>query len=164
MKTLTLTLRLSRRAVAAVALDDESLAFCDGRHLNSRRDRAVAGATRYVARVLELTAPSKVLIDAPAKNGSTNGAILGSVLDLLAERKIVTCRIATADVLQAFGAPALHTRSELRRTTEAFWANIPSAVGNLIPFVLEAAAVALLGEALESLGGAPSESGTGQRV
>ena len=154
MRTPSLTLRLSRRAIAATALQEEGLAFCDGRHLTSRKDRAVAAAERYVQRILDLTTPARVLIDAPAKGGSTTTAILDVVTKLLSARKIAYEIVTTAELLQAYGTPALHSRTELRRLTELFWTDLPAPIGKVKPFVVEAAAVGLYADTVHALGDA----------
>jgi hypothetical protein len=146
-----LALRLSRRAIAAVAVSDEGFAFCDGRHLTSQKNRAIHAAERYVNRVLDLAKPTYVVIDAPVKGQSTTTQLLTLVSQLLTDRHIAHDVRATPDLLDAFGAPAVRSRSELRRITDAFWPELPSAIGRVKPFVLEAAAVSLHANTLRAL-------------
>src|SRR5438876_6660535 len=101
MKETTLALRLSRRAIAAVVLDADELTFIDGRHLTSRKDRALTAAERYLRRVLELTTPTEIVIDAPAKETSTTNALLQTALEVAKAAGATARMIGTGEVLQA---------------------------------------------------------------
>ena len=126
MKASLLALRVSRRAIAAVSLDDETLGFADARHLTSRRGKAVDAAIRYVSRLLDQAAPSAVVIDAPAKGGSATMSVAEAIADLLTRRSIVHTSLPTADILLAYGMPALRSRRELRAVAAALWAQLPT--------------------------------------
>ena len=153
----TLTLRLNRRAMAAVSLsDDGEFLYCDGQHLRSRREEAVRAATKYVGKLIETLTPHHVVIDAPAKDGSTTTAIVRAVTDLLRERHVPWRAISTADVLASYGIPAVHSRSELRALTQEWWSNIPPGVGKVRPFVVEAAAAGLYADVGTALGDNPT--------
>src|SRR5258708_6787768 len=65
MNTL-LALRLSRRAMAAVALDDDDqIVFADGRHLTSRMPQAEVSADRYLAHVIDQIRPRVIAAYVP---------------------------------------------------------------------------------------------------
>jgi hypothetical protein len=152
----TLVLRLSRRAIAAAMVTDEVLTFCDGRHLTSRKTAALTAARRYVTRVLDLSTPDAVVIDAPVKDGSTTTALLDTVAEVLKEHQLPSRLVATVDVLATYGLrPSLQTRGALRRIVEAFWPDLPSAIGKTRPYVLEAAATALYDQTVRALSPTP---------
>jgi hypothetical protein len=81
-----LTLRISRRAIAAVVLDDERVAFCDGRHLRSNKTAGQVGAIRYITRLLDEVRPTRVVVDCPFKTGGQTEAIWGTLAELFAAR------------------------------------------------------------------------------
>ena len=77
MNTVILTLRISRRAIGAAALVRDELTLLDGRFLNSRPERTVPAALRYVLKLVDLVKPAYVVLDAP---GADNGATLSAAL------------------------------------------------------------------------------------
>lgn len=150
MKAPILALRVSRRAVGAAVLRDESLTFLDGRHLTSTKHRAVAAAVRYLARVLELTTPHSLVLDAPHDSGSTTDQILAAFRET---RGAIPCAvIPTADLLTAFGVPALASRAQLRDVARRLFPQAAPRVRSVTPYLLDAAALALLAETLTALG------------
>lgn len=154
MTTSTLVLRLSRRAVGAVMLRDEELVFVDGRHLTSRRQRAVAAAERYLKRIIELTSPTDILIDAPTKPASTTSDVLAATVELLRSQGLRAQEIALPDVLRAYGAPTVRSRASLRVLVESYWPQMSGMKGRVKPYVLDAAAVALYADTDRALGSA----------
>lgn len=152
MKAPTLCLRVSRRALGAAAVDNEELAFRDARHLTSRTERAVAAAERYLRRIVELTAPTRVVIDAPHKEGSTSARVLQSIMAILKELGIPAEAVVLTDVLASYGVPGLRSRAELERVVQPFWPDLAAWRGKAKPYVLDAAAVALYDDVRQSLG------------
>src|SRR5687767_10771677 len=110
MKAAILSLRLNRRAMGAAVLADDRLAFIDGRHLTSKRERANAAIARYLRRVLELTQPRSVVIDAPATEGSSTRALLHTVHAVLKEAHLDVRAETVGEVLQAYGVPRIKSR------------------------------------------------------
>src|SRR5262249_2799191 len=87
--TAILTLRLTRRVLAAAAIKNGEMALLDGRFLNSRTDRTVPAAMRYLIKLLEQVDPTVVVLDAPGSDGShLTGEIRGELTRLLATRRI----------------------------------------------------------------------------
>src|SRR4029079_13681075 len=118
MKSPTLALRLSRRALAGAVIADEKLSFFDGRHLRTSREAAVRGITRYARLRLDQTRPRTVVIDCPLTAGSGTATLLEALRAMLAEAGAEIRFVATGDVLQAYGVPALESRIELRRVVD----------------------------------------------
>ena len=153
----TLVLRLSRRAIAGVVLSEDRLILCDGRHLSSARARMANAAARYIHRLLDLSRPHQMLVDAPAKEGSSTAALLETVRTLAAERDLPIRQLAYPDILSTYGVPGgLVSRTELRRVVETFWQDLPGGIGGTKPFVLEAAAAALFHQVSEALNPQPT--------
>lgn len=148
--------RLSRRAVAAVTIEEDRLGFYDGRHLSSNQARGLTSAERYFHRILDLTTPTTVVIDAPLKDGSQTARLLQRLQDLLAERKVVARVVATTDVLSAFGVPGVRSRTELVRVVEPYWAELATMRAKVKRFVVEAAACALYVDVEQAFGPAPT--------
>jgi len=147
-----LALRLTRRAVAAVLVQEETVAFHDGRHLSSRRPRAVATAERYLERMLELLKPTLVVIDAPNADGSTTSQLLQVTVAALTKLGIQSTVVSVPDVLSSYGVPGLKSRTELLRVAERFWPELTAVTAHLKPYIVDAAAVALYMEVQQGLG------------
>lgn len=148
----TLCLRISRRAVAAAVITGEHLTFHDGRHLTSKADRAIAGADRYVRRILDLTRPTLVAVDAPAKDGSLTERLLKLIEEIVRGAGVRFEALSTSDILASYGMPGLRNRIELRETVEPYWHDLANMKAKVRPFVLEAAAGALYVDTREELG------------
>jgi hypothetical protein len=155
MNQTTLVLRLNRRAIGAVVLKDEDLTFFDGRHLASDRGRAVAAADRYVTRLLDLTKPTDVLVEAPTEPASTTASILETVFRAAEAAGVRAQIVGTADILHSFGVPALRTRGQLRQIVSEFWPQLNALTGKVKPFVLDAAAATLYAQAERALSPPP---------
>lgn len=151
-----LTIRITRRAIAAVVLANESLVIADGRHLSSRIDRAVPSALRYVNRLIELAAPAAVVVDAPTTQAAgTTPRILDGIEQLSHERHLPLIPVRAPEVLSAYGDPALETREELRDIVAAFWPEVDRSHGAIRRLVCDAAAAALFADCRRSLEPSP---------
>jgi hypothetical protein len=147
-----LTLRISRRAIGVVALSDESLTFVDGRHLSSRSDRTVVAATKYVAKLIEVTQPRYLAVDVPARvAGRTTDRILSSLETLAAARGVSVIPLAKRELLIAFGIRSLRNRQELRDVVRPFWPELANVRGRVEPYIVDAAAAAIYADCLLSL-------------
>jgi hypothetical protein len=156
MSALLLVLRVSRRAIAAAVLRDDDLSFFDGRHLTSNRARAIAGAARYVTRLLDTTMATRVAIEAAVTEGSQTVAVLEQLKTVFAERKISAIAVAIEDVLRAFGMPALRTRRELRELASRLFPQCSQIQSQVRSYLLDAAAAALFAESQTALGLLPT--------
>jgi hypothetical protein len=148
-----LVVRLSRRAVAAVLLSTDRLTLFDGLHLRSSRDAAVAGVRRYLQKLVDVIHPRTVIVDAPSKPGGQTEALLVAIRESLLARGVNVNVLAAATVLAAFGLPALGTRRELRSVAEPLFEELVNFRGKIKPYVVDAAAGALLMESASALGG-----------
>ncbi len=148
----TLALRVSRRAIGAAALSDESMVFRDGRFLRSNREAAVKAAVRYVAKLVDLTQPKQVVIDGPTTQASTCTQILDALTLMLTSRRLPSRILNAATVVASYGTVARITRIETRRTVEEFWPLLSELKGQIKPYVADAAAAALYAETAEALG------------
>jgi hypothetical protein len=155
MNQTTLVLRLNRRAIGAVVLNDEELTFLDGRHLTSNRARAVVAADRYVRRLFALTRATDVVVDAPAEPASTTAELVDAVFRAAEAVGIRAQTVGTTDILQSFGAPTIRTRGQLRKIVSEFWPQLAALTGKVKPYVLDAAAVTLYAQAERALSPPP---------
>lgn len=144
MTTNTLTLRLSRRAIGAVTLQGDSLAFTDGRHLTSRSERATAAGTAYLRKLLELLRPSVLVFDAPTdpKSPVVSG-LIGAIEQLAAEYRFEVVRVNKPELLMAYGRRPVRSRRELRTLVRSFWPQLSQIKGRVEPYITDAAAAAL---------------------
>ena len=154
MKTPILALRLNRRAIAAAVLADEQLSFMDGHNLTSNHDRACASVERYLKRVLELTQPHSVVIDAPVSDGSSTAEFLQTVVSVTTVANLSVHTELAGDVQRAFGNPGVMSRIELRQVVDPFWPELEQLRGAIKPYVADAVALALYADTLTSLGSA----------
>lgn len=147
MKTEILSLRVSRRAMGAVILKNDGLTLSDGRHLPSTPSRAVVAATTFLERLLESSRLTGVVVDSPARGGSsTTDSVLDHVGKVLASKGLAPLVVGKADVLAAYGVAALRTRGEVRTIVSGYWPELSTITGKVQPYAVDAAAAALLAE------------------
>ena len=144
MMTKLLTLRLSRRAIAAAQVLDENLTLALGQHLTSKADRAVSAVTRFLGRVTDATNPILVVIDCSQRRaGTVIDRIALAIEELLKNRGLPYLYVVKPELLSAYGVPGLRSRRELRELVFAFWPELSHIVGRVQPYVVDAAAAAL---------------------
>jgi hypothetical protein len=143
-----LSLRISRRAIAAVVLEGDELRFRDGRCLNSRRDRAERSAESYVERLVAQLRPRGVMIYAPnTDEGMTSGVL--RVVQTTIVRAGISLRLLTRqELLNAFAVPPMRHWREVREVVQPYWPQLSGANAAALPFIVDAAAVALYSQAL----------------
>jgi hypothetical protein len=149
MRAPILALRVGRRAVAGAVLTDEAMSFVDGRHLASAKGRAVPAALRYISRLLDLTRPGSVVVDAPHGPGSTTDQILTALVPMV---RVPVAVISAADLLVAFGMPALATRVQLRAVTASLFPPDAFRSTGVRTSLVDASALALFAESSIALG------------
>lgn len=142
-----LTLRVSRRAIGAAQLSDETLTLADGRHLSSRSDRAVVAGTNFVRKLTELTKPACLIVDSPPRvTGGITDRLMARLEALALELGIPMQTVTKPELLTAYGLHALKNRRELRELVREFWPELSRIRGQVEPYVLDAAAAALYAE------------------
>ena len=146
-----LAIRVSRRAVAAAIINGESLALCDGFHLNSRRDRAERSSQRYVEKLITRMSVKGAMIYAPNTDEGATSAVLRTVQTTLVRAGLPLRLISKEELLQAFGYPSVRHWTELRLIAGRFWPELDSIRTQVKPFVIDAAAVGLYAESLLGL-------------
>ena len=155
MNSRILALRLSRRAIAAVMLAEERLEFREGRHLNSRRERAERSAGKYVERLVDQLAPTGVVVYAPSTDENARSQVLRVVQTVIVRAGISIRIVARRELTEAFGIPSVRGWTEIRASTESFWPELVALRTAVRPFITESAAVALYAESFLALAAAP---------
>jgi hypothetical protein len=144
MNRTLLTLRINRRAIGAVVLDNEELTLTDGRHLSSKSDKIVAAATRFVEYLLILIKPSLLVVDAPiGKGDSATTRVMVAVRDLASSKGLELFPVSKTEILAAYGIRGARNRRELRTLIRHYWPELSRMRGKVEPFVVDAAAAAL---------------------
>jgi len=147
MKAVSLVLRLSRRAIGAVTLSNESLTLADGRHLTSKAERSVMAARRCATSWLIYTKATRLIIDAPPDApGTTASRVLAVLEELAREHGVSVFRVHRTEILQGYGSPGLGSRKELRTLVREFFSELQGVRGSVQPYVVDAAAAALYAE------------------
>ena len=154
MNHTTLTLRITRRAIGAAALVAGELTLLDGRHLNSRPERTIPAALRYLNKLLDLTKPGCVVLDAPsAEEPSTmTGRLVRAATDLFAQRGLSVLTVNRLDILSAFGVTSVVDRREARELARILWPDLERVAGKVKPYVADAAAAAAYTECRLAVG------------
>jgi hypothetical protein len=152
-----LTLRITRRAIGAASLRHGELSLLDGRYLNSTLDRTIPAAIRYLTKLLTLTQPTQIVIDAPGvENPSTvTGRLLAAAHDLFAARGIPVMTVSRLDLLCAFGVKSVVDRREIRELVRILWPDVERVTNAIKPLVADAAAAAVYTECRLALGPPP---------
>lgn len=146
-----LGLRLSRRAVAGVLVDGDTLEYADGQHVSSNHERALRASLRYLDKLLNFTHPTVLVVDAPvSRPGSTAAQIRDELRKRAVERELRWISVPTTDLLNAFALRPLRNRKEVRELIRHYWTWTPDR-GRVEPYILDAAATALHGEISHTL-------------
>jgi len=116
-----LGLRLGRRLMAAVAVDDEQVVFYDCRFVSSRRDTLERAMRDYFSKILDQLSPALICYYAPttAKTATDRVAIL--LEEQAVARSIPMIRTDRPTLLQACGLPPLATRQALTDRVRDLW-------------------------------------------
>jgi len=147
-----LTFRVTRRALAAACIRSGEASLVDGRFLSGPSERAVAAAVRYIERLLALTQPTTVVIDAPRSETSSLSARLTVAIETLArEQQRVVMRLERHEILEAFGVQRVVDRRHLRELIAILWPETSRVTSRVQPYVADAAAAALFGETVLAL-------------
>jgi hypothetical protein len=152
MSPRVLAIRVSRRALAVAMIDDEQLAFRDGRHLSSNVERAAKTTDRYVRQILELAKPTKVILDVPMPAGRITERLLLAIHGAVAATALTAQSVTARNVLASYGVRALRSRIELVRMANDLWPELVDARRGLKPYLVAAAATALYEEVQLQLG------------
>jgi hypothetical protein len=145
-----LSLRVARRAIGAVVVDEDQFALLDGRHLSSRRENMAESVRKYINGLLMQHEPAGVLILAPNERYDDRG-ILRDVQTVLAQAGRSMRIVRLPEILKGFGAPPLQTREQLWETVQGMLPELQNIQSTVKPYIVEAAALALYGEALLTL-------------
>lgn len=139
-----LTLRVNRRAIGAVVLNDEAVTLTEGKHLTSRPEKTVSAATRFVEYLMALTRPSLVVMDSPVgKEESTTDRIVQSVRQSTARSGLELLVVTKSEILASYGLRGVRNRRELRELIRQYWPELGALQGKVEPFIVDAAAAAL---------------------
>lgn len=157
MSEIILTLRITRRAIGAAALKDGELSLLDGRHLNSTPDRTIPAAVRYLRKLLALTRPTRVVLDAPGREDatSTTARLLVALDEVLTQAQLPVLTVDRLDLLTAFGVQRLVDRREVRDLARILWPDLERVGGAVQPYVADATAAAAYTECRLALGPPP---------
>jgi hypothetical protein len=150
MKAVKIAVRISRRAIGIAQLDGDAFLFADARHLRSRRPAAVKGAVSFIQTVASRLNANTVVVDAPRKTDSTTDEIVKALQQL---PNLAIEAVSTAELLRAFGLPALESRVELRRVADEIFQDLSIRSQSVRPFVLDASSLALYAETEAALRG-----------
>jgi hypothetical protein len=145
-----LSLRVARRALGAAVVNEDQFALLDGRHLSSRRENMTEAVRKYLNELLVRHEPAGVLILAPDERYDDRG-ILRDVQTVLAQAGRSMRIVRLPEILKAFGAPPLQTREQLWETVQGMLPELQELKTTAKPYIVEAAALALYGEALLTL-------------
>ncbi len=149
------SVRVSRRAIAAVIMDDDRLSLSDGFHLNSRRERAERSSERYIEKLLSRFPIKGVVVYAPNTDEGATSSVLRAVQTAIVRAGIPIRLITKEELLKAFGRPALRHWTQLRQIAECYWPQLAEVHSAAKPFIVDAAAVGLYAEAFLALTGTP---------
>jgi hypothetical protein len=157
MKHQILALRINRRAIGVAVLTGDELTLTDGRHLPSTSHRAINSSRRWLSYWLERIGDADIVLDTPTLlTGTTMSAVVDDLSRLLSERHIVPISLTKADVLAAYGLRPVRSRQEVRQIVSEFWPRLPQTAGRVRPYVMDAAAAALLAESRLRVGPPPT--------
>lgn len=116
-----LGLRLGRRLIAAVAVQDEQVTFHDCRFVTSRRDVLERAMRAYFAKILDQLSPARVCYYAPTTANTATDQLAVLLTEQATARHIPVVRTDRANLLQACGLPPGAKRPALRDQMRDLW-------------------------------------------
>lgn len=146
-----LGLKVGRRVLAAVALDDESFVFQHSRYAPSRTSTIQSGLTRYFSHLLEQVKPSAVYYYGSTAPQTLTEDIIKLLVTTAGSRGIPAKPLTKLDVFGSFGIQPFRTRQELRDHLAHLWPAIGESKPVRQAALAEAAATALVGEFRQEL-------------
>lgn len=141
-----LGLKLGRRLVGVVGLDDERVTFHDARFVRAKRGEAGQPMGRYLARVLDQTHPQAIALYAPPAPGAITTELVGVLERLAASTGTAVTPITKRDLFGSFGLSLMRTRADLVAQVATLWPGLQEVASHRQETVAEAAAAALIGD------------------
>lgn len=147
---MTLGLKLGRRLMGAVVVDDEQCVLRDSRFVTARTaDRAVA-VTRYLTQLLDQAPPTAIYYYAPTGVETVTTSLVEVVQSTAGARGIPVRPLTRLDVFGSFGVTPFRTRRDLRDHLVHFWPELAEGQPHRREVLAEAAAAALVGQLYEA--------------
>ncbi len=147
-----LGLRLGRRLMAAVAVDDEQVVFYECRYVSSRRDTMERAMRDYFAKILDQLSPTRVCYYAPTTVGAATDLLTSLLVAEAAARNIPAVRIEKATLLASCGLPTGSKRRHVREMVEDLWPVLSEGQVDRQLVCAEALVSALIGDSELSFG------------
>lgn len=148
-----LALRLSRRAIGAVVLDDEHIVFADTRHLTSNQERARIAADRYLAHLIDQIRPVRLAVYMPEHARALTAAVLDHLKQLSTASAIPLRVVTKPELLSVFGTTPLRNRQELHGIVECLWPTLAEVSNRVKPYLADAAATAWYADTIMAFAG-----------
>lgn len=141
-----LGLKLGRRLVAAVALNDDRFVFQDSRYVRSPRTALEPVFERYLRHVFEQVKPAAVYYYAPIAAKTVTELLIKQLTAVSGAFGIPVKPLTRLEVFGSFGVLPIRTRHELCEQITAFWPALREAKVQRQEVLAEAAATALVGD------------------
>jgi hypothetical protein len=137
-----IALHIERRAVAAAILDGERLIYTQRLELSSNRERVVGSAVGFLSRLIQQFEPESAAVGRIPDDKFIQRATLSqALLVALREATLPVWEVDKHALLEAYGAPQLRSRRQLREVICAIWPSLAGANGK--HFIQDAAALGL---------------------
>ena len=141
-ETRLIAVHIERRSVAAAVLDGERLIYTQRLELSSNRERVVGSAVGFLTRLIQQLAPESAALEyIPPDRVIQRAALSQALLTALREAALPVWEVNKHSLLEAYGAPRLRSRRELREVICAIWPSLTGSNGNR--FIQDAAALGL---------------------
>lgn len=138
--------RISRRAIAVVALADETFTFSDVRYLPSNQERAADAALRYALSLVDRFRPPAVALYAPTNIDGVTRRIANLLVAGLHERSISVHVIEKGALFTAFSTTALTQHRQVQDAVLDIWPQYGERKSKAAPLIADAAAAALFAD------------------
>lgn len=135
-------IRIERRAIAVAILLGDHLEFVDARQLSSSPDKATATAAGFIAKIAAtFSFASAALEEIPAGAEIQRASLQRTVTDALGEAAVGLWTGPKAEILAAFGYPAVRERKQVREIISGIYPVLEQEPGR--PWTQDAAALGL---------------------
>lgn len=141
-----LGIKLARRLLASVVLQDEEFVWGDQRYVTSRPasvERAMGG---YFDTLLNQVNPAAIYYYAPVGEGATTKRLVSLLEQAARSRSIPLHRLTKAVLLERFGVGPVCSRRDLHELLRPFWPRLEEGAKVRQVVLAEATAAALAGD------------------
>lgn len=121
MNNQLLSLRITRRVIAAAVFSKERLDYAEIHHVPVDSSKAQNAVRGFLARLVEMFEPNQATIETPSDSSYRSAVLTEKIVEDLRTFGIPLWMVKEQELLCAYGVPPLSTRAQLRLVAAGIW-------------------------------------------